>query len=292
MPAPTNPSQTALIAEGLAMAGENDPSAALLTRANYWFEEIKNDIWRKEKKLKSLQRTCYAVLSAGQSRYSYPSSFSSDLSLTLLDGQNVGTAQSGTIDTIVLAATDTNADNDLVGREILITGGMGAGSFSQIVSYNSSSKEASVVPDFDTAPDSTSTYMIKDTEQPLEQRPIGDFKFFQAVGLGKPAYYFPIGDEDYGEFILSCPPDKAYGARIRYYANIMTLDTDSTLYSTLMLQWRNIWLQGIIYRRLRDANDDRANDEFTKYRGELQSLITREKYGTDMSFLRDMVTDF
>jgi hypothetical protein len=290
--APSNPTQSELISEALAMSGEYDPSSSLITRANLWFEEIKNDIWRKEKKLKSLQKTCYAVFQSGQSRYSYPSSFSSDLSLTILDGQNRGTAQGGTVSSITLSSSDPNTDGDLIGREILITSGLGVGSFSQITGYNSTTKLADVTPDFDTAPDGTSTYMIKDVEYDLEQRPISDFKMFQQVGNGRPGYFFPLGDEDYGEFILNQPPDKVYGARIRYYANIMTLDTSDTLFSNLLLQWRNIWLQGIVYRRLRDANDDRSNDEFVKYRGELQSLINREKYGTDMSFLRDMVSDF
>lgn len=290
--APSNPTQASLVSEALAMAGELDPTDALTTRANLWFEEIKNDIWRKEKKLKSLQKTCYAIFQTGQSRYSYPASFSSDLSLTILDGQNTGTAQAGSVNSITLASTDTNSDNGLVGSEIIITGGTGVGSFSQITSYTSSTKVATVTPDFETAPDSTSTYLVKDTETDLEPRPISDFKIYQQVGGGLPRYFFPLGDEDNGEFILNCPPGKVYGARIRYYANIMTLDTATDHFSNLLLQWRNIWLQGIVYRKLRDANDDRSNDEFTKYRGELQSLINREKYGTDMSFLRDTVSDF
>lgn len=292
MSAPANPTQAELVSEALAMAGESDPTAAVTTRANLWLEEIKNDIWRKEKKLKSLQKTCYAILQAGQSRYAYPSSFSSDLSLTILDGQNRGTAQAGTTSSITLQASDTNGDTDLIGKEVIITSNTGVGSFSQITDYDSSTKVATVTPDFETAPDSTSTYLIKDTETDLEPRPISDFKLYQQGGNNLPRYFFPLGDEDNGEFILNCPPDKIYGARIRYYANIMTLDTATDHFSNLLLQWRNIWIQGIVYRKFRDANDDRSNDEFTKYRGELQSLINREKYGTDMSFLRDTVSDF
>lgn len=290
--APTVPTQASLISEGLAMAGESDPDSTLTTRAGLWFEEIKNDIWRKEKKLKSLQKTCYAILQKGESRYSYPSSFSSDISITLLDGTRTGTAQAGSTNSITLAASEAAGDSDLIGKEIIITSGTGIGSFGQIIAYSSSTKVASVTPDFETAPDSTSTYMIIDQEYELEQRPISDYKQFHSSALQRPDKYFPLGDEDYGEFIVNTPPDKLYGARIRYYANIMTLDNADTLYSTLLQQWRNIWLQGIIYRRLRDANDDRSNDEFTKYRGELQSLINREKYGTDLSFLRDSVSDF
>ena len=292
MPTPTAPSQTELITEALYMAGESAPSTSTLDRADLWFEEIKNDIWRKEKTLKSLQRTCYTILQPGQSRYAYPSSFSSDLSLTILDGSNTGTAQAGSSSSITLAATDANLSADLLGREIIVSAGVGVGSFSQITAYNSTTKVATVTPDFETAPDSTSTYLIKDSEYDVESRPLGDFKQFQLTGNQRPRYFFPIGDEDAGEFIFNCPPDKVYGVRIRYYSNIMTLDTDSTLFSNLLVRWRNIWMQGIIYRKLRDANDDRSNDEYSKYQRELQSLITREKYGTDMSFLRDTVSDF
>ena len=290
--APTVPTQASLISEGLAMAGESDPDSTLTTRAGLWFEEIKNDIWRKEKKLKSLQSTCYAVLQQGQSRYSFPSSFSSEISLTIISGDITGTAQTGTTSSITLASSDQHTSSDLIGKEILITSNTGVGSYSQITAYNSSTKVATVTPNFQTAPDSTSTYMIKSAEYEMESRPISDFQKFKEISNGLPSYYFPLGDEDYGEFILNRPPDKMYGVRIRYYANLMTLDDSSTLYSNLLMQWRNIWIQGIKYRKLADADDSRSNDEFSKYRGELQSLITREKYGADMSFLRDSVSDF
>lgn len=292
MSVPSNPTQAALITEGLAKAGELDPSSDLTTRAGLWFEEIKNDIWRKEKKLKSLQSTCYAVLQQGQSRYSFPSSFSSEISLTIISGDITGTAQTGTTSSITLASSDQHTSSDLIGKEILITSNTGVGSYSQITAYNSSTKVATVTPNFQTAPDSTSTYMIKSAEYEMESRPISDFQKFKEISNGLPSYYFPLGDEDYGEFILNRPPDKMYGVRIRYYANLMTLDDSSTLYSNLLMQWRNIWIQGIKYRKLADADDSRSNDEFSKYRGELQSLITREKYGADMSFLRDSVSDF
>lgn len=292
MSTPSNPTESELITEALAIAGERNPTDALYDRAELWLAEVKNDIWRKEKKLRSLQKTCYAILQKGQSRYSYPASFASDLSMTILDGNRTGTAQAGTNSTITLDSGESALDSDLIGREIIITGSTGVGSFSQIVGYNSSTKVATVTPDFETAPDSTSTYLIVDTEYDVEQRPLSDYAKFHSSANQRPEKFFPVGDEDYGEFLFSCPPDKTYGARLRYYANIMTLDTESTLYSTLLMQWRNIFMQGIVYRKLRDANDDRANDEFSKYRGELQSLINREKYGTDLSFMRDSVTDF
>lgn len=292
MPTPTAPTQSSLISEALAMAGESSPDSSLTTRAGLWFEEIKNDIWTVEKKLRSLQKTCYAIVQKGQSRYSYPSSFSSDISITLLDGSRTGTAQAGSVSGITLSASETAGDLDLIGKEIIITSNTGIGSFGQIIAYSSSTKVATVTPNFQTAPDSTSTYMIIDREYDLEQKPISDYKNSHLSYQSIPSFYFPLGDEDYGEFLLNCPPDKLYGARIRYYCNIMTLDTDDTLYTTLLQQWRRIWLQGIIYRKLRDADDNRANDEFTKYRGELRSLINREKYGTDLSYIRDTVSDF
>ena len=154
--APTVPTQASLISEGLAMAGESDPDSTLTTRAGLWFEEIKNDIWRKEKKLKSLQKTCYAILQKGESRYSYPSSFSSDISITILDGSRTGTAQAGSTNSITLASSESAGDSDLIGKEIIVTSGTGIGSFAQIISYSSTTKVASVTPDFETAPDSTS----------------------------------------------------------------------------------------------------------------------------------------
>lgn len=293
MPVPTAPTLSEIVSEALLQAGESSPSSALTTRAQgAWMEEIKNDIWKRAKRLKTLQVTSHGVLVKGQSRYTYPSDFSSDLEITLLSGGRSGTAQGGGSSSITLASSESAGDNDLIGAEILVTSGTGAGSLSQIISYSSATKVAGVAPAFYTAPAASSGYLIVDKEYPLDQKPIGQFSYFHRTGTGLPSKYFPIGDEDFGEFVLDVAPDTNYGARLRYYANVMAVDTDSALFTTILQQWRTLFTEGIIYKRWKDADDDRAENQYSRYQRELNTLIVRETYGMDLSNLTDRVADF
>jgi hypothetical protein len=292
LPTPSNPTADEIIEEALAQAGESDPDTTLLARAEIWLSQCKNDIWKRAKKLTSLQVTSHGVVTKGQSRLSYPSDFSSDLELTLLTGNTTGTAQSGSTSSITLASDDTNSEDNLIGKEILVTGGTGVGSLSQVIAFNSTTKVATVAPNFNSAPGSGSTYLVVEREIPLEMKPINQFKMYHRPGRGVPRCFFPIGDEDYGEFIFDVAPDLSYGARLRYYANVMKIDTDSTTMSTLYSRWQNIFIEGIKWRRFADADDDRADGQWQLYQRELNTLISRETYGVDLSNLTDSVGDF
>jgi hypothetical protein len=290
---PSNPTLSQLITEGLAKAGVKSPDSELLTRAAGWIEEIKNDIWQLGKKPKALHVTSYGVFQRGQSRYSNPTDFSSDLSLTILDGSNRGTAQGGSTSSIQFAASDPSSDASVVGKGVIILSGTGQGSYSQIISYDSTTKQANVVPNFNTAPAAGSTYMVVDREYPVEQRPIFENDAQQQSPInGIAERFYPVGDEDYGEFILNRNPDKIYGARLRYYANLMRVDTDSTLMSTLYSRWRNIWVEGVRFKKLDDEDDDRSDGSESRYRRKMQAIISREIYGMDISNLQDRVTDY
>ncbi len=63
MAAPTPPNLATLATEGLKKAGYKSTGAnwsTLLTRAeDYWMNEIKNDIYEAEKRLKSLMAIAY-----------------------------------------------------------------------------------------------------------------------------------------------------------------------------------------------------------------------------------------
>lgn len=294
MPVPSNPTLEELVREGLAKAGESSPDSDLLERAEeQWIEEIKNDIWELGKKPKSLHVTSYGVFQQGQSRYSNPSDFSSDLSLTILDGAVRGTAQAGSVSSVTLAASDPSDESSIIGKGIIILSGTGQGSYSQVTNYDSDTKIATVTPNFNTAPSSDSEYMIVDQEYPVEQRPVFENdRNTNSTILGLADRFYPTGDEDYGEFILNKAPDKVYGARLRYYANLMKIDTDSTLMSTLYLRWRSIWIEGIRFKKIDDEDDDRSQEAEVRYRRKMQAIISRESYGMDISNIVDQVTDY
>ena len=293
MPVPSAPTLEEIVAEGLNKGGESSPSTSLTTRAtDVWIEEIKNDIWHLSKNPKLLQITSYGIFNKGQSKYSNPSDFSSDLTLSILDGQVRGTAQAGTIASITLAANDASGE-DIIGKEIMILSGTGQGSWSQITDYSTTTKLATVTPNFDTAPSSSSEYMIIDREYPVESRPIFQRdEINRTFVTGIANQFYPIGDEDFGEFILNKAPDKAYGARLRYYANIMKIDTDSTHMSTIYQRWRSIFILGIAYRQLEDNDDDKDGKFEARYKEKLFNLINREAYGIDISRLQDRVSDY
>jgi hypothetical protein len=289
---PANPTLNSLVLEGLAKGGEGDPSNSLISRANGWMEEIKNDIWKRIKGLKFLQITSHGVIPRGQSKYSNPADFASNLNLTLLDGMITGTAQAGSPSSITLAASETTPEGKLIGKEILVLSGSGQASLSQITSYDETTKVVGVSPNFFAAPSVGSTYLVINSEYPVLEKHVGMIQDFKSLSLGRPEYFFPIGDEDYGEFILNCPPNKQYGARLRYYASIMKLDTSGTLMSTLYLHNRNLWLNGIKWKILDENKHAEMSIARQEYFGELNKLVFADAYGIDMNNLQQKVVDY
>lgn len=293
MAIPANPTLTEIVTEGINQAGEANPSAALITRAkDRWMEEIKNDIWHLAKKMEILHVTSYTVANVGQSRYAYPSDYSSDLNLRMLAGSDVGVAQAGATNNVTLAATDLSTNN-IIGLHILMTGGTSAGSYAQIVSYDSVTKIAGVIPNFSVAPIVGDTYLIVDAEYPVEIRP--SFQFdrltnFPVPGLPQAAY--PIGNDEEGYFFLDKSPDVMYGMQLRYYVDLSQVDLTSSLMSVLYRRWRNIFVQGIKAKKLLDEDDNRADAEQSKYQSNLRALILRETYGMDLSVITDRVSDY
>lgn len=292
MAPPTAPTSTTIVSEALAKAGYSSPASALTTRGNLWLEEIKSDVWSLQKRLKSLQTMSVAIMTKGKSRYSNPTDYASDLSLKLMDGGNTGTAQTGASTSITLAASQSFGQNYIIGKEIVITGGTGVGSISQVTAYNDSTKVATMTPAFNTAPTSGSTYMIVDVEYPLDIDVVWRFdESNHPTSLSRPCSFYPLGDSDYGEFVLNAAPDKSYPVKMRYYANLMTLDLAGTLIATLYQKWRNVWLAGVKWKALDDADDDRSAKAKVEYEAERTKMIMDELYGERISTLSATVAE-
>lgn len=301
MSAPTAPTLITLCTEGLKKAGYSSTSSgwsALLTRAeDYWMAEIKNDIWGWIKDLKMLQSIRFLALTNGLSRYSMPTDFSNDLNMIRCFGNHRGTATAGAANSITLAADEDITEGDITGKEIVITSGTGANSFSQVTNYDSSTKIATVSPAWATNPSTDSVYMVIDEYAPLQQKPIWelDESTYPTV-QGPPDYFFPTGDSDYGEFYLYPTPyrsdEVSYVIKQRYYANLLTLDLAGTLLSTLYQRWQSIWIQGIFAKALEDMDDSRAIPEKTTYANMVKGLFSRERYGLDLNNLNSTVKDY
>ena len=126
MASPVDPTATSIVTEGLrhALSGQI-PTPGDIVRGKDWLEEVKNDIVRKEKRLRSLYFTSADILTEGISLYSNPSDYGSDLTFTLMSGETTGTAQAGTASSLTLASDEGITEANILGKELLITGGTG-----------------------------------------------------------------------------------------------------------------------------------------------------------------------
>ena len=292
MASPTAPTTTTIATEALIKAGYSTPTSALLARAWYYFgNEIKADIWSVVKDLKMLQTETVIAVSKGIMKYSFPSDFSSlNGKPQILDGVNKGVCQAGgSTTTVVLASTEDVTEDWLIGKEILIylTDTPTTAYIAQCTAYNTTTKTATVTPAWTPSPDTTYSYLITDIYYPLDVYSIIEQQLeHYPTDKDKPITFHPIGNEDYGEFVLFKTPDKVYGLKIPYYANLMTLDESGTLHSTLLSRWRNVFIQGIKAKQLEDDDDDRAGNEMARYIAMVQGLTMREKYGMELSLIQ------
>lgn len=298
MASPALPTLANIVTEGLFQANEEHPSAATTSRyQTEVMEQLKNEVWKACQQPKVMQTFAYGILTPGQSRYSCPSDFSSDMSASILWGSVKGTAQGGSQTTIILDPTSTQSLGDVLGKEVLIISGTGIASASQIIGLSGSAPSITltVTPGFAVSPDGTSEYMICDQQWPLKFDHISEFyRKSRPSSLDRPRTAYPIGDEDFDEFILDVAPDSTntYGIKMFYYGNIMKTDLDSQLMSRLYQDWRNFWIQGIKAKHLMLNDDTRGPSEWNSWMQEVNKLVATAMYGTDLHEMAQVVTDY
>lgn len=297
MAAPTTPTLTSITEEALKQAGYSNPTGtSILTRAqDEWMAEIKNDIYTRQKKLKSLETSSVLILTEGKSRYSLPDDYGDKLSFNLLHGSSTGTAQAGTANTLTLAA-DEDVSTDIIGRKILITDGVAAGSMSQCVAYDDVTKIATVSPNFASTPGADG-YMIITNHDYLTESPVWDVdKLTHPTIQGPPTHYSLLGDSDNGEISLYPVPytsdDDVFGLELRYYADLQELDLAGSLITTLYKKYRNVFTSGLKWRAFADDDDNRADKEFNNYQSRLNEMVSRETVGLDVDNLQMTVEDY
>lgn len=259
-------------------------------------EEVKHDIWTRGKKLKTLHTHSVLVTAQNQNTYSFPTDFSSDLTLTALHGNINGTAADGTASSITFAASDTSSTDSIDAHNILIYEGIAIASMQQCNSFDTTTRIASVSPDFNTTPENGDKYMVIDQYYPLEQTSLDIYdKEPQPLRRGTPSWYVISGDNDNCEFKLFKTPyhvsGRPFGLRLRYYADLMEIDLESTLIKTIYKRWRNTLIKGG-YAKLLESNDDSAAEVATRrYEIELAELVSRETYGMDLTNMQQTVGD-
>ena len=299
MAQPTNPTILSLVTEGLRQARIFSPTASQLTiYQNEVMEQLKNDLWQELKQAKPLMTFSYAILTPGQSRYSCPADFSSDMTMVILTGLTIGQVSFGSGSSITVPPSSAQLDaNQTIGKDLVIIAGSASSSVSQIVGVVTNadgSATITVYPSFQATPDSSSTFMIIDNQYPVEADHIANYDKYRTAGLSRPRKFFSMGDENYDEFIFDVAPDGNYPyvIRMRYFVNIMTLDLASPLMISLYLKFREYWIKGIKAQALNDNDDTTFPQALQEKSSKLQELIMSQQYGTDIHTLRQHVEDY
>ncbi len=298
MTAPVAPTLALLTAEGIKKAGITSTSSTqystILTRAqDSWMEEIKNDMYLLEKQLVSLQTTYVHVTTEGLSKYSLPTDYGINMTMTLLDGSSTGTFQAGsTTASWVLDSTEDATEADLLGKEILVyastaTPTTAKGQLGQVTDYNATTK-AAAVSGCTVAPATADSYVIIDNY--YELFPFQAWEYDQMSNQkmqGTPNRFSLIGDADDGEFLIYPVPYRSssstlpWGIKQRYYADLMRVDLASTLITEIYRRWRNLFIQGVKAKCLEFLSDPRAQAEMQVYWSVLNTTLMSEKYGVD-----------
>lgn len=299
MAIPTVPTVATLVAEGLAQARISYPTSAQTTRyQSEVMEQLKNELWLELKQSKPLMTSSYMVLVPGQSRYSCPSDFSSDMTMVVETGLTTGIATTATANTLTTPSIVGPLDIDqTLGKDLAIISGTASASVSQIIGVQNNidgTTTLTVYPNFQATPDSTSGFMIVDSQYPIEQRHIALYDVYRTSGVDRPRYFYPAGNEAYDEFNFDVAPDNNYPyvVRMRYTVNLMTLDFNSPLMASIYQKFREYFIRGIKYQALSDNDDTTAPKSEEERQMKLQTLIRSQQYGTDLRNLAQVVRDY
>ena len=290
MAVPTQPTIENLCTEAYKKCGIASPDSDQLTRAeDYFLEEIKNDIWHRagefgNQRLKSLQSWTVQITTDGLSKYDFLSDFDEEITLTWLTGTHTGTAQDGGNTSITLEDAEDATADETVGKYVLLTGGTGVCTpgtqigFRQITAYDTDTYIATV-PTWTTNPDSTSTYRLINEGIDLEEDNVLDVGGLGTMSIteGTPSRFTKIHEDGVTSYILNKNPDAStYGILIRYYANLLLLDTGGTVHDILLYNWRNVLTTGMAFKVAEDEDDNKYLAFKNDYEKGVIALLDRE----------------
>ena len=289
MAIPIAQSSIKIAEEGLKKVGISSPTPDQLNNAEQTLlREVLADIVTSpgrsfNNRLKSLESVSTQINTEGQSKYSVPTDFDEEISVTLLDGTHTGTATAGAATSITLAADEDASVEDVEGNYILITSGTGLTQLRQVTDYNSTTKVATV-DTWTTNPDNTSVYLIVDTTVDLTDNAIEEFS-----GIGtnftktRPSSYNKVIEAGTEYFILDAPCDKStYGIMTRYYADISKVDEDSDTMTNIYRKWYITLVYGVAAKVAEDEDDSKFQIFEAKYQDMKANLLAKEMpFGTE-----------
>lgn len=274
MSVPAQPTATSIVTEGLKRGGRTSPSVGQIASAlSDALQEVKADIALAAPTHNNLMITATTVTTKGQQRYALPPDSNEQASISLLDGPDDwrGTAQGGSVSTIILAANLAVAELDILGKYILITGGVGIEQYREIIGYNSSTKTATIDINWIATPTATSTYLIVNTYWQLW--PLDTISELDRI-VNPTTLNIPTKAATFqNEFLLYPVPDKStYGLMNRYWADISLLDEEGPVFLQLLREWRSLFIQGVAVKTDQRYDEDRYQLELSVYNSMLVSL--------------------
>lgn len=280
MALPTAPTATTIATEAWNKAGNLNPTAAQLTRANIWIQEVLNEIWMANEKsgnvrLKTLQETLLSNTVRGKNFIDLAEDFDEELEVTILDGAVRGTAQSGGATSITLASDDAMTATQASGKFIFITGGTGVGGYRQMTSLNTSTKVATVDSAWDTNPAVSSTYLIVSIRHPVDEVDIGELDQEHPLPEGIPTRFAKFERQ----IIFDRPFDLAtYGVLTRYYMspNQVDLVEGTTRITRIYRNWQSVLTKGVQYKAEEAIGDARYVKTQKDFQDMVRLLMIRE----------------
>jgi hypothetical protein len=159
---------------------------------------------------------------------------------------------------------------EVEGKHLLLTSGTGVDQAQIVDDYDTVTKIVILSAPYDVLPKLPVGYMVVNQIKDLIKISTGRYEQFEYPGRpGEPERFIPIINNTAGQLALHPVPDAVYGIRRRYYADLLKLNTDETLYATLLRKWANVFEQGVYVWKL--GEDD---DRYDKENGIYQQLLT------------------
>lgn len=289
MSAPTQPTKTTICTEALKrFLNGGTPESADITRAeDYGLEKVKRDIMNLGKTWRPLLRTVYGFAIPGA--IPNPIDFERDLSVGLMTYVHANIlAGVSNASLVTLAATENATQVEVQGKTLIVfsasawdtmlTTGAYDGGYSilqgqRVVFYDPTTKECSLAPAFSTTPATGDSYMVVNQINDLVPFDMRYYDKFALPGkAGIPARYTSLPDDTVGSLALYPSPDDLYPIRRRYYADLMKVDTSSTLYNTILRRWADVFEQGVFVWALGE-DDGRYQEQTAVYQQYLANIL-------------------
>lgn len=291
MATPYNPTIYDLCRTALRRAGQPSPSDGMIGDAIHnAFQEVKNDIKLNCPTHPLLETNEMTVTSVGVPEYTQPSTVNVLKSLILYSGADDARGTVGgfngsapSVTSIFLEAkTSALGSSYLIGKRLFLLTSTGALQHSYIVSLSSSI--AGISPVMAVEPGGSTTYLVADNREELydssRQQLQYDRTEWATKGLPK------CGALDGETFYMNIPPDKIYPMIWTYYQDIDQMDEDSSTFTKMLREWRNIFVEGVTAKSMVLYDDNRQYEHIKIY----QYMIDRLRSET-ISFTQTVPYD-